>query len=792
KTADAKTADTKTADAKTANSKTADSKSADAKAYDAKTSDTKSEPEDAGAVADGKPGASQEPEDVADVSATPAKEESPDAKASDKKDVADAGDPAKAPDKRAADNKAPDKEAKSADATDGLASPSDAKSEASDADAAAKRSADAPPPVPAEKPADVRAANAKTAKPADKAEAATGKKTATGTKSGDDAKSADTASASSEIDPSELTGSIDPAPAQTRSASGTATDEVEVASLSEGAPQPDAATPHARAYDDTVVLDISPPPGTEEPQSGDTKLASLDPAEDAQTDDAIDLGPPPPPPVDPVIAAVRSSLEGPSAPKINASDLEALKTIYNARDDNPLWVTDGALNPKAKALIATVGDADDWGLVSAEYKVPAPGSALDTAEAEADAELALSAAVLKYARHAQTGRLTPTKVNKLFDYHPKARDPEKVLIEIAKSKAPDKKLLLLHPQNAQYQKLHGALVQARDNAARHGGNPINDRQVQLIVMNMERWRWLPSDLGALHVWNNIPEAKVGVIKNGREIYREKTIVGQPKYATYFFSAPMRNIVFNPNWTVPPTIVKEDIAPKLKGPRRPGGLFSGPESRNRMLRRYGLTANYKGKPINADTVDWKTVNVHAYTFTQAPGPHNVLGQFKFNFPNKHAIYMHDTSQRELFSNSDRTLSHGCIRVNDPARFAALVLGEDKGWTMRNVQDVFARAQGETKVIALKQKIPVHMTYNTIVADGYGSVREARDVYGLDRGMAAKLFKNPAYFSGQVSSGVVETAPSTDFAAPARRYSDRYPSRRRSANSVDNFLSGILGN
>jgi murein L,D-transpeptidase YcbB/YkuD len=237
--------------------------------------------------------------------------------------------------------------------------------------------------------------------------------------------------------------------------------------------------------------------------------------------------------------------------------------------------------------------------------------------------------------------------------------------------------------------------------------------------------------------------------------------------------------------VPPTIVKEDIAPKLKGPRRSGGLFSGPESRNRMLRRYGLTVSKKGKPVDADAVDWQNANVHAYTFTQDPGPHNVLGRFKFNFPNSHAIYMHDTTQKELFSQRTRTLSHGCIRVNQPARFAALLLGEDKGWTMATVQDVLARAQGQTKVIALKRKVPVHLTYNTAVADGYGSIQEYGDVYGIDSRMAAKLFKNPAHFDAPYSADFAETRPT-------RRYSGTRPRHRRSANGVDNLFPGILGN
>ncbi|BAQ15859.1 L,D-transpeptidase family protein [Methyloceanibacter caenitepidi] len=595
----------------------------------------------------------------------------------------------------------------------------------------------------------------------------------------------------------EVTASISPSSEPDGMAhSDEAQDVTDVARSSDEDPAEEPLELDPRAYSATVVLDVSPPPGAEA-GGEDTQVAALEPgsarltaddekSEGEDTKEAVDLGPPPPPPVDPVIESVRAKLEGSTAPKVATADLEALKTLYGERDEDPLWIADDSLTPKAKALVATVRDADDWGLDAAAYEVPSPEVALTTDEARADAELALSAAVLKYARHAQTGRLTPSSAHKLFDFNPRARDPKTVLTEIAASDTPDKALLALHPQSEQYQRLHTALVQARDSAKQAGRNPDNDRTVQLIAINMERWRWLPSDLGNFHVWNNIPEFKFRVLKGGRTIYEEKTIVGQTQYATAFFSAPMRNIVFNPNWTVPPTIVKEDIAPKLKGPQRSGGLFGGRESRNRMLSRYGLKVSKGGKPVDADAVDWQTVNVHAYTFQQDPGPHNVLGQFKFNFPNKHAIYMHDTTQKELFGRRVRTLSHGCIRVNQPARFAAFLLNEDKGWSMGTVQDILARAQGQTKVIALDHKIPVHLTYNTAIADGYGSIREFGDVYGIDNRMAAKLFKNPAHFNVPVSG------PEVAETSPTQRYSEPRPRRRRTANSVDDFISGILGN
>lgn len=735
----------------------------------------------AGAIAESKDAETDEPAKVAD-STEDDDATAKDAKVEDSEDVAAKQADDEDVDTKSADTKTAD--AKDADAK--AAEEADSKDVAENVEVPAEKAGDSEgeivtaslPPAPEPKPEIARMAS-----PANTPERA-----------------AETATDAEDTEPapdSEVTASISPSSEPDGMAhSDEAQDVTDVTRSSDEEPAEEHLELDPRAYSATVVLDVSPPPGAEA-DGEDAKVAALEPgsarltpdnaaSESEDTEEAVDLGPPPPPPVDPVIAVVRAKLDGSAPPKVATADLEALKTLYGERDDDPLWVAGDGLTPKAKTLIATIRDADDWGLDADAYDVPSADDTLTTDEARADAELALSAAILKYARHAQTGRMTPSSAHKLFDFHPTARDPKTVLTELAASDAPDKSLLALHPQSEQYQRLHASLVQARDAAKQSGRNPDNDRTVQLIAINMERWRWLPSDLGNFHVWNNIPEFKFRVLKGGRTIYEEKTIVGQTQYATAFFSAPMRNIVFNPNWTVPPTIVKEDIAPKLKGPQRSGGLFGGRESRNRMLSRYGLKVSKGGKPVDADAVDWQSVNVHTYTFQQDPGPHNVLGQFKFNFPNKHAIYMHDTTQKELFGRRVRTLSHGCIRVNQPARFAAFLLNEDKGWSMGTVQDILARSQGQTKVIALEHRIPVHLTYNTAIADGYGSIREFGDVYGIDNRMAAKLFKNPAHFNVPVSG------PEIAETSPTQRYSEPRPRRRRTANSVDDFISGILGN
>jgi len=534
--------------------------------------------------------------------------------------------------------------------------------------------------------------------------------------------------------------------------------------------------------------DAETPASAEDTQAEDTQAedAHVDDAqvESARSEDAEEPEPAvvevaPPPPAHPVVAAIRAKLAEPGFRKgFNAATLKGLEDFYGAREGPPLWVTDDGYSPKAKALIAEIGNADDWGLNARDFDVPKADARTSTDDEQAVAELDLVMAVLKYARYAQGGARSPSSFSPLFDQKPEQRGTNTLLTEIAAASDPATYLTSLHPQHEQFKRLRAALVKARARAAANGRNPRNDVEVQLLVVNMERWRWLPRNLGSYHIWNNVPEFNVRVMKGGKPIYLEKTIVGKDKYATPFFSAPMRNIVVHPNWTVPPTIVKEDLAPKLQAQR--GGLFS--KSKTDMLRGYGLSVSYKGEPVDADSVDWANVNIHTYTFTQDPGPTNVLGKFKFNFPNRHAIYMHDTVQPELFSERIRTLSHGCIRVHEPDRFAALLLAQDKGWSYGQIQRLVAK--NESTVIGLNRKVPVHLTYFTATIDENGGLNRFGDIYGIDNRMAAKLFENPARFPVPATAVIAEDSRSRDQGRSARR--------RGGGGGLDDLISGLFGN
>lgn len=478
--------------------------------------------------------------------------------------------------------------------------------------------------------------------------------------------------------------------------------------------------------------------------------------------------------VDPIVAAVRSQLAVPALPKrVQPDELAALQSFYVGRNGPALWTTGTGFTARAQAVIGEIQNADEWGLSAAAFDLPPAGSMPVTAEAQASDEIKLGLAILQYARAARGGRLSPARMSKLLDQRPHFLDPKTVLTEISASPTPDAYLRSLHPKQEQFERLRQALLKARAESEARGKKPANERDTQLLILNMERWRWMPTELGSYYVWDNIPEFVARVVKDGNTIYVEKTIVGQPKYPTPIFSAEMRSIVFNPEWTVPETIIREDLKPALQH----GGFFGGPSTA--ILEEHGLRVSYAGHPVDADSVDWVNANIWQYTFTQAPGPDNVLGALKFNFPNKHAIYMHDTVQPELFAETERTLSHGCIRVREPDRLAALLLAEDQGWSVQRVKTMLAT--GNNSIVMLKRPVPVHLTYFTAVVDEQGEVQTFADIYGLDNKMGSALF----------GTAVKIEAPMLEVNAQVGQPKSNWRSAERTSGLADS-IAGLFGN
>jgi murein L,D-transpeptidase YcbB/YkuD len=305
-----------------------------------------------------------------------------------------------------------------------------------------------------------------------------------------------------------------------------------------------------------------------------------------------------------------------------------------------------------------------------------------------------------------------------------------------------------------------------------------------LIVNMERWRWMPEDMGEFHVWDNVPEFQARVVKNGRLVHQAKIIVGRPQTQTTIFSASMRYVVFGPEWGVPDSIKVKELLPKLRSSYE-GGLFGfGPVTDTSILDRQNMRVVYKGRVVDASQIDWGAVDIRRYAFIQAAGPGNALGAVKFRFPNKHDIYMHDTPMRELFNNTVRSFSHGCVRVQDPGRLAEVLLEEDKGWPAVRVKELMAR--GGNVEVTLDKKIPVHITYFTAVASEDGTVSSFSDLYGHDRRVAAALSGRPLPLESVQSLDVA----GQDTVAPTKK-EVRGP-KRYQKQAQEDFFSGLFGN
>jgi murein L,D-transpeptidase YcbB/YkuD len=436
--------------------------------------------------------------------------------------------------------------------------------------------------------------------------------------------------------------------------------------------------------------------------------------------------PTPPVPAGPVVTSLRATLADPAFRKDrHDDDLAALEAFYAARTD-PVWATEMGLSAKAQAALFEIEKAGDFGLDASAFELPQPNALPPNIEAQSLAELKLSSAILTYARHARGGRFNPSAISTLFDQRPPLRDPRTVLNEIAAADAPDAYLRALHPKHEQFERLRQALLKAR------AGGKSDDAAAKRLIINMERWRWMPEELGSLHVWNNSPEFMLYVVKDGKRIYADKILVGTIGYATPVFSADMKTIVFNPDWIAPPTVVRENILPHLKN-RRYG-----------ILKSHRLFVSYQGKPVDATKVDWARVNGMAYTFSQKAGPHNNLGKAKFLYPNRHHVYMHDTLpvRKKYFKQPVRMIGHECVRMEQPLRFAEVLLAEANGTPPARVKELWEKSNNGT--VTIGRKLPVHMVYFTAMVDDAGKVETVADVYGLDRKMAVAMFGSAAGF------------------------------------------------
>src|SRR5215213_734442 len=531
----------------------------------------------------------------------------------------------------------------------------------------------------------------------------------------------------------------------------------------------------------SAAINLPDPPDLPPPTSKDIAAPSVAPAAaPAPVVASVDQ---------PVMDALREIVSGKLSRMIDRkADRTAVEAFYASRDYAPIWFGTEGATERARQAINHLRNADADGLDPADYPVPSV-TASTMPSALAEAEIRLSQSVLDYARHAQMGRVHYSRVSGDIFYEQAAPQPLDVLAKLATGKNAEEALDSYQPPQPAYRALRKKLAEVRgrkggDTAAQFPRGPVlevstdkktkqtvlmadervpqlreklglptvkgdlfydkplgdavaqfqkekglpangkltnqtvdalngkrHERDDQIIIANMERWRWIPRDLGKSHVVLNIPDFTLQVYDKGASIWKTRVVVGKPgAHATPLLSETMKYVTVNPTWNVPPSIVYNEYLPAL-------------QQDPTVLKRMGLnlTQNRDG-------------SVH---ISQPPGAGNALGRIRFNFPNKFLVYQHDTPDKHLFAHSKRAYSHGCMRVQDPAKYAEIMtrLGmPGSGYTAEKIQSMFGNSEIDLR---FTNQIPVHITYQTAFVDEKGHLEIRADLYGRDAQTLAAL-------------------------------------------------------
>lgn len=525
-----------------------------------------------------------------------------------------------------------------------------------------------------------------------------------------------------------------------------------------------------------------------------------------------------------------------SAPSDVANAVEA----FYAKNAAPLWVDKEDVSERARAVIALMEKAGDYGLNPADYRIPVPTfvtSSVSDAQKPAEApavtpvsadassvpapaaenpaatavtpavaqapdehqkelmqfELALSTKAVLFAQDMARGRIDPNRISEYHDL--KRRDVNLSSILPGLQSAADASAYLdgMAPKSAQFLALKAELAKVRAAAGneaqavqvpetlklkpgesnadlakviaaiQHKGSDAlktqhsavfasyqntpnyapelvevvksfqkeiglkadgvigpatvramtghtSDDKIEKLIVAMEQSKWLPDDLGSRYVFINQPAFRVYYHQNGQEQFSMRVVVGSPSHQTFFFQDEIQTVELNPYWGVPQSIIINEMLPKLR---------QDPSYLDRM----GYQVEVSGKAVSSTAVDWRG-STQAISVRQPPSSDNALGELKILFPNAHAIYMHDTPQKSFFQRDMRALSHGCVRLAEPRKMAAAVLGITE-------QDLAGKiAQGKNQAIQVPQKFPVYVAYFTAWPNKDGHIEYFDDVYKRD--------------------------------------------------------------
>jgi murein L,D-transpeptidase YcbB/YkuD len=384
---------------------------------------------------------------------------------------------------------------------------------------------------------------------------------------------------------------------------------------------------------------------------------------------------------------------------------------------DPLWnITAPAVD--AIALLNATLAADNIGSALSGLVPPHPGYRR------------LREALADYRRLANKGAwpsIPPGPLLKIGQHHPQLRNLRRRLIaegDLPPGPVTDEALFDAAVKNAveRFQRRHGLRVDGIVGpATRAAMNVRVTERIEQIKLNMERWRWLPRDVGRRYLMVNTAGYELAAVEDNQLRFTARVITGMPERPTPVLRSVIHTVVFNPHWTVPPTIAVEDLLPRQR--RNPDYLKS------RGIR--VLAYKPEGEELDPARIDWSRVDADhfPYILRQDPGPTNPLGRIKFLFSNRFMIYLHDTPERYKFESHERALSSGCIRVSDPLRLASYLLTPEDGWTSDKIEE--AIASGESREVAVSQSIPVYLVYLTAWVGEGDAVNFREDIYGQDQ-------------------------------------------------------------
>jgi murein L,D-transpeptidase YcbB/YkuD len=391
----------------------------------------------------------------------------------------------------------------------------------------------------------------------------------------------------------------------------------------------------------------------------------------------------------------------------------ALRRFYNARAWRPAWPRNRAVE-----LVAAVAAAPADGLRPADYPLDSIRALLDRpVPSPADLaalDLLLSGTFLLYAQHVSFGRFTPWSADMMWSAAPTGLDLAATLTLATDSGSVASVLRGLAPPHAGYARLRSELAR------------VSGARARQIEANLERWRWLPRDLGPRNIMVDIPAFTLEVTDSGRTAHTARVIVGRPDWPTPITTAPVTQIVFNPSWYIPRAIALAEVIPaQIRD--------------SAYLYRTGIRVfPARGRrEIDPTTVDWRKVTERNYAFrlVQDPGPANPLGAVRLLVVNPFGVTLHDTPQRELFTHPVRAFSHGCVRVERALELAKLLLRDVPGWTPDTIAAVL-RA-GRERAAVLPKAVPVVLAYWTAWVDDEGVLQFRDDLYGWDARLASAL-------------------------------------------------------